>query len=1158
MTSIFAKIGEALRPAPEEPPAPARRRQKTSGNNLLTRLLGYVAGVCNAADGSGSQQADALLDGLQPGGVLTRRSYAKGKLSNLAKEALRFKEKQEEQNGHLAFWRVSFIHSKFGDLPRAELKARQMELRAALQEHRRHPEGISRSSGLQPDDLDCRPERSGAGEKQLCRQSRVYACERKRAKYARQRICEELDNEVWNWFVDRLATNKTRIWTSQIILVAQKYADTVKDDWRQRCDAGQADPRRPPKLPKIDAGWVRRWRYRFNVTYRTVNLRYKIPRKTFLSRLQVFWSNCIIMRKLFEMMFPGEKLEFIGFDQKPLWFNAISCEKTYAKKGAKKVSVAENVSASRARFTAFTQCRSWMTDTVPGIGVLFRIGDAACSLRNLRASLQQGANTLIQGAPKGSYRLNQVLEFLRWAVPPKDELGKLTCVVLDWFAPHLDHAVDDMIHGLGHCVLRIGGGLTPVVQVEDTHAHRPYNNHYRTLEKEASAASWELRPGSLLECSRQTVLTRAEDAWKMVDHAKCVRGWLHNGCTNALDGTQDAQLGSQVISYWEELGMDSIREQLLQDVTDAVNDGDVTSFWDYPDLLIDYDDHAPLREGMEGAPVYIYDESGAHVPSGMDVDDEGCSVDGDDATPLEAAMIQEEDDLDATPVEAAMPQEEQFEDIPADWMELGAPSGMQPGSPPNVSSAASSSSSPNLLSFGAEADVARQNFLDMFGAEPDAALGAPPLPPPLESHPDDVANGLKADANGLPVADGLVVADGLQPDGLQAEAHPEDVADGLQPDGSVNSIFAGLVGADGVGVRVVKSPATPPTTDDMPNAKRRRIVEAFGTAREALLTVGQHTIANYLEDQAQRLLRAEEKTHTAVGKIMAQVTMNRKRKIEEVRVEDKANRDRLQQMKIELQIATEQRLAASEISKQERAVAKAKGEQERSARLLASLTAKADAKAKEEKAKASKEEAKADMQKKVKEKEELRRTFAGTLAAAILSWMSPKATCDARRKALKDVMIGKIANGKIAWKKVGAAPEFWSATDKRGLSCISAKDNFHERKEIAIYASDDFSWEMWNHKKPDGSSLNQFRTFVEFIMPGYNKAIAPRYPLEELLKSSAGNADIAFLTAVWFYSSLVPEDLFPCGLRHWPPQGSGTAATSSGSPASASSASPSG
>ena len=50
-------------------------------------------------------------------------------------------------------------------------------------------------------------------------------------------------------------------------------------------------------------------------------------------------------------MSPGQKLDVIGFDQKPLWFDSISCEKTFAKKGSKKVGVAKSVSASRARFT---------------------------------------------------------------------------------------------------------------------------------------------------------------------------------------------------------------------------------------------------------------------------------------------------------------------------------------------------------------------------------------------------------------------------------------------------------------------------------------------------------------------------------------------------------------------------------------------------------------------------------------------------------------------------------------------------------------------------------------------------------------------------------------------------------------------------------------
>ena len=238
--------------------------------------------------------------------------------------------------------------------------------------------------------------------------------------------------------------------------------------------------------------------------------------------------------------------------------------------------------------------------------------------------------------------------------------------------------------------------------------------------------------------------------------------------------------------------------------------------------------------------------------------------------------------------------------------------------------------------------------------------------------------------------------------------------------------------------------------------------------------------------------------------------MDRKRKIEEVRVEDKANRDRLEQKKLELKIATEQRLAASDLAKREQAVAKLKGEQEKSARLLASLEAKANAKKEESKAKAAKEKAKADIQKTEKEKEELRRTFAGKLAAAMVRFMKKPSSIgcgeksskvgahEPRKDALLEVV--KKKDGKISWKKVGAAPEFWSAADKRGSTCISAKDNFMKNKEPVIYASNDFSWEMWNHRTPQGPSVNQFRKFVEFVMPGYNKAIAPRYPVEELLR----------------------------------------------------------
>ena len=112
-----------------------------------------------------------------------------------------------------------------------------------------------------------------------------------------------------------------------------------------------------------------RWRQIHGVTWRTVNLRYKIPRKTFLSRLRVFWSNCIIVRALHRLLHPGKDLHFAGFDQKPLWFNSILAEKTLSTKGRKKIGVAENVSSSRARFThSASPLRSELSRTESHLG----------------------------------------------------------------------------------------------------------------------------------------------------------------------------------------------------------------------------------------------------------------------------------------------------------------------------------------------------------------------------------------------------------------------------------------------------------------------------------------------------------------------------------------------------------------------------------------------------------------------------------------------------------------------------------------------------------------------------------------------------------------------------------------------------------------------
>ena len=138
----------------------------------------------------------------------------------------------------------------------------------------------------------------------------------------------------------------------------------------------------------------------------------------------------------------------------------------------------------------------------------------------------------------------------------------------------------------------------------------------------------------------------------------------------------------------------------------------------------------------------------------------------------------------------------------------------------------------------------------------------------------------------------------------------------------------------------------------------------------------------------------------------------------------------------------------------------------------------------------------------------------------------------------RDALLTHITKlGKRPWSKVKLAPEFWNAREKRGLRCISGKDNFGKLFDPEpIYASEGFSWELWSHESPTKpASLPRMRQYVERAFPGYAKTCGVRFPMEDLLRDCFYNADVTFLTAAWLYSSLMPTDLFPCGLRQWPP-----------------------
>ena len=1104
MDDFFGRLGRMLRPPPRAEKRLAARPQR---KGKLGSLVGFVTNLCVAAC---SRDEEAPLGGLQPDSepeqlaAKTRAAYNRCTLRALGQEAVRWLQAEEAST---RCWRLPFLIHKYGILSPGEANLRRKQLDRALRLVRLNPNGRAgaacsqAASRLTPSHCDPRPTNARPGVRN-CDKRKVAPSRRLRREYIRRPICAELMDELFQWFVDRLATNKTRVGTSTLIHVACNYKNAVLNDWRDRCNRGEADPSAELRLPKISRDWVGRFRQRYGITHRTVNIRYKMPRATFLARLKVFWSNIIIVRALYEQFYPGDDLDFVGFDQKPLWFNSVAADKTLSMKGASRVGVAENVSASRARFTAMTQCRSWTADDVPPIGVLFKIGDAASSLPKLHAEMECRPSTLLQGAPRGSYRLSQVLAFLKWAVPSAPERGKPVCVVLDWFSPHLDKEVDALVHEQGNVVLRIGGGLTPTVQVPDTHAHRPYNNHYRQLERDAASAAWDLRPGTLLECSKQSVLARSEDAWALVDHNACAAGWVHNGITNKLDGSQDESLASHTRPHWDELEMTTVREQLVQDVKEMVESGQITSFGQYHELLLPYDDHPPVVEGMEGAPVYVYDESGAHAPLGTD-DWEHSDEDGGDY--LDALIAREETELaglqpgSGTAVGTSSPR----------VLEPIAPSGMHPDLNPPLSDRLrvrsgleSPGPPPHPIPFP-------MHFALSGGLQPDAT---PPQPPPLPPPPDD----------------------DLDDDELHHRHAPPSRA--LQPD-------LGGAGLRQEGVPSEPLPPPPPlsgveeTSAGESVAKRRRVIDALCDAQSVLRSVGQIQIADYLQAQARRHVSDARGADPHIVAVLRRQTDLVARTRVDARARDAEARTRMAEKKIELKIAEEQRLAASHAAKEEQARAKAASSADKTVRQAFAAEAKERsnaAKLKEDEVRKASEALKRAQDNKKKEQEYLRARWPSKLAEAMSDFMLDPKLGVSRRKALLDLVPG--FKEKVAWKRVRKLPVFWDHGDRRGMQCISLKNLENKYTDpMPVYATEKFSWEMWQHRKPNGPSQPQLSKFMERVMPGYAETVGVRYPAKDLLRDASGNADVAFLMAAFYYSSVFPAKEFPCGLRRWPP-----------------------
>ena len=199
----------------------------------------------------------AAVAGAATGAPLTRNSYRKQSLEALAAEALEYKDREKDTR----YWRSAFLCEKYGEMNLSQLHSKRNELRAALKHGpgRRGRLAASSSTLRQSRPLDPAAFSFGVAKSGLHTKTRC------RDNIGKWRPSADIDAELWCWFVDRLEKNKTRVSGREILNEATQYANAIRTAWRLDCENGLASPDKPPRLPKINMGYVGRWRIRYGV-----------------------------------------------------------------------------------------------------------------------------------------------------------------------------------------------------------------------------------------------------------------------------------------------------------------------------------------------------------------------------------------------------------------------------------------------------------------------------------------------------------------------------------------------------------------------------------------------------------------------------------------------------------------------------------------------------------------------------------------------------------------------------------------------------------------------------------------------------------------------------------------------------------------------------
>ena len=413
--------------------------------------------------------------------------------------------------------------------------------------------------------------RGSAGERH------VRETYRRRAKgqQGRPRKAAIVREELFEWFCTLRNSVKSRI-PRKVVLVKAK---TLMLSYVKECLLrGER-----PKPAVVTANWVREWEFQYRVCLRKPNRKWKVPKAVLEERLRIGWTNIIRVRKLIALHF-GYDPDLDDVDQTPYHQNEEGSRGsgTLALKGAPIVVLKENHAATRKRWTANTLTTSSVrrARAIPPLEMMFKADGNILETR-LQSHIPTNTPwlTIVTG-PKGSYREEHILTYLERALDDWNPDRRWRILLLDCFAPQMSDNVRRLAWQKGYVVCIHGGGVTGVVQPNDTDLHQHLRRLYCELENDAMIR-WQMADKrSIPSPDAADSIRWMAQCWRRVSlHTQAAKGFKYTGLSNALDESEDALICREAGAMWKSLGMRRLRRHACDEVEQEFDDGNLP--WDY-------------------------------------------------------------------------------------------------------------------------------------------------------------------------------------------------------------------------------------------------------------------------------------------------------------------------------------------------------------------------------------------------------------------------------------------------------------------------------------------------------------------------------------------------------------------------------------------------